>query len=698
MPSSEKKVTIAIAGNPNCGKTCLFNNLTGAHQRVGNWPGVTVEQKRGTFEYKGTQFDVIDLPGTYSLSSYSIEEEVVEHFVRETPPDVIVNIVDATNLERHLFLTAQLMETGVPILLALNMMDEAESLGLQIDTETLSAMLHIPVVPMVARRNKGTGQLLRQIIRSLKGPAGPAMRIDYGNEIEAIIDSLKSHLTEEETTLTDHARLVALLSGRLPMPADAENADLMRHVSDARDELKHHFRERVESIFAGHWYGFANGVARMCVKQSRQARYLLTEKLDNFLTHPILGLLIFGACMWLTFQIVFSLGAPLMDVLDSGISAFGTLIAGLLPDGFVKSLVVDGIIAGVGGVLVFLPNILLLFVAIGFLEDSGYMARAAFVMDGIMHRIGLHGKSFIPMLVGFGCTVPAVMATRSLDTKRDRLITALIVPFMSCGARLPVYTLFISAFFAKKYHAPLMLSIYILGILIAIIMANILGFIFFGRETTPLLLELPPYRLPTLRSVLTLTWMRAWMYLKKAGTILLFAAIIMWFLCSYPAMSDTAAKEYLVKNNSGNSELSEDMLHQVRFQNSYAGYLGRFIEPVIKPLGFDWKVGVGLITGLAAKEAVVSTLGIVYGVSNSDAKSEDLQNRLRQDAVFKDKPYSAYVLMVFVLLYIPCLAVVAVFMREFGLKWSAFLVFYTTAVAWIVAYIFRLAGMVFGLV
>ena len=692
---AETSITVAVAGNPNCGKTCLFNNLTGARQRVGNWPGVTVEQKRGTFEYRDISCDVIDLPGTYSLSSYSIEEEVVEHYIRETPPDIIVNIVDATNLERHLFLTAQLVETGVPMVLVLNMMDEAEQLGLQIEVETLRAMLGMPVIPMIARRNKGTAQLLSTLHRLVREPELPACSIDYGPELTQALELLEHSLGGDEKAQR-HARAVALLSGRIPYPVDTGNTALLEQVAGIQQHIRHLRHERVERLFTGRWYGFAHGVARMCVVQSRQARFALTEKLDTILTHPVLGLLIFGLCMYLTFQIVFTVGQPLMGFLSHLVDGLADIVGALLPAGFIRSLAVDGIIAGVGGVLVFLPNILLLFLAIGFLEDSGYMSRAAFVMDGIMHRIGLHGKSFIPMLVGFGCTVPAIMATRSLDTRRDRIITALVVPFMSCGARLPVYALFISAFFAPRFHAPVMLSIYVLGIVVAIIMANILGFIFFGRETSPLLMELPPYRLPTFRSVLMLMWMRAWMYLKKAGTLLLGAAVVMWFLCTYPALEPGLADERSDQNAATTAADTETGLSQARIEHSYAGRMGKLIEPVIAPLGFDWKVGIGLVTGLAAKEAVVSTLGIVYGVADEDEKSTALQNRLKNDPVFKNKPLNAYVLMVFVLLYIPCLAVVVVFWKEFGVKLTVFLILYTTGVAWIMAFIVRMIGLAFG--
>lgn len=677
----KNKFTIAIAGNPNCGKTCLFNNLTGAHQKVANWPGVTVEQKTGSFVFREKNFEVVDLPGTYSLSAYSIEEIVVEKYVCETPPDLIINIVDATNLERHLVLTAEMLEMGVPMIIALNMMDEAKDLGLNIDIDKLSKMLDIPVVPTVARRNKGTKELLRKIVELIGSPKIPSATIDYGREIEKAISSLTPLLPDVKTKLSKHIRVVMLLSGRHTLPEDTSNSVLQKNIAETKERLEQIFDEKIENVFDGRWFGFANGVARMCVKKSRQTKFNITEKIDDFLTHPILGLLIFAACMWLTFQLVFTIGNPLGGVMESGVELLKASVSSILPDNFIRSLLVDGIISGVGGVIVFLPNILLLFLAIGFLEDTGYMARAAFVTDRIMHTMGLHGKSFIPMIVGFGCTVPAIMATRSLDTKRDRIVTALITPFMSCSAKLPVYSLFITTFFAPKLRTPVLFSIYFFGIMVAIIMANVLGFLFFGKEKSPLLMELPPYRLPTLRSVITHMWMRAWMYIKKAGTLILVAAIAIWFLSNYPKTD--------VKS------VQENKIVKVQIENSYAGQIGKFIEPVFKPLGFDWKGSIALLTGFAAKEVVVSTLGVIYGVGDSDTASDSLQTALQNDSVFGKKPLVAYTFMVFVLLYVPCLAVVAVFLKEFGWRWTTFLIFYTTAVAWIFAFAVKTFGSIF---
>lgn len=678
--SERRRIRIGIIGNPNCGKTCLFNNLTGAHQHVGNWPGVTVEQKAGMYEYRGARYEVVDLPGTYSLLPFSAEEEVAGRFLYEEPPDVLINIVEATNLERHLMLTGQLVGLGIPLVLALNMMDEAEQQGIQIDRAQLEQMLGVPVIPMVARRNKGTAALLDAVARLTESKALSTAVVDYGAEMEAALVALSERLDAKACRVPVRERALALLRGR---PACGCDQPVLERAAAVRAGLEERLQDTLENYILGRCYGFAHGLARMCVTHSPQTRFNLTEKLDDYLTHPLLGLVFFAVCMWVTFEIVFVASEPLTSVLEMGIEWLRGVVEAGMPEGVWRSLVADGIVSGVGGVLVFLPNIVLLFLAIGFLEDSGYMARAAFVMDGIMHRLGLHGKSFIPMLVGFGCTVPAVMATRTLDTRRDRLITALIVPFMSCGARLPVYTLFISAFFSPRWHAALLMTLYVLGIVVAIGAANVLGFIFFRKDFSPLLMELPPYRLPTARSVLILMWRRAWMYLKKAGTLLLGASLMMWWLCSFP-------RSWAGKGDEAGATSA------AVFNQSYAARLGRAMEPVFRPLGFDWKITVGLISGLAAKEAVISTLTIVYGVEESAETTDALQDRLRTDKLFSGKPWLAFTVLVFVLLYVPCIAVMAVFYREFGAWWTMFMVVYTTATAWGMAWVVRMIGWLAG--
>lgn len=687
---TEKSITVAIAGNPNCGKTCLFNNLTGAHQRVGNWPGVTVEQKRGTCVFNETRIDVIDLPGTYSLSAYSVEEEVVEAYIHNTPPDVLINIVDATNLERHLMLTAQLIETGVPMILVLNMMDEAESDGYDIDIGLLSEMLDMPVVPMVARRNKGTRTLLNTIRIQAEKATPPHTRYSYGPEIEEAMTTLEE-LLGPRVHQRDHFRYLRILHGGWYASMGIPEPEIQQKCDAIRATLEKQLGDRMQSVLYSKWYGLAHGVTRSCVSRTRVARRQLTERLDSVLTHPFFGLVAFAICMWATFALVFTLGAPLMELIEHANNWLGDAVGALLPDGYFRSLVVDGVIAGVGGVMEFLPNILLLFLAIGFLEDTGYLARAAFVTDKIMHRLGLHGKSFIPMLVGFGCTVPAIMSTRSLDTRQQRLVTALIVPFMSCAARLPVYMLFISAFFASRWHTPLLFSLYFLGIFVAIISANIIGFFFLGKDEHPLLMELPPYRLPTLRSVIMLMWMRTYMFLKKAGTLILLISIIMWGLLTFPGMD--ASREEHLRARHPDPTISAESLH---IEHSYGGRIGKAIEPFFRPLHFDWKVSLSLVTGLAAKEVIVATMGVIYGLGDDvDEETDELKSVLRSDKVFRDNPFAALAFMVFVLLYIPCFATVVVFYREFALKWTVFLLVYTTAIAWLGAYMVTLVGKFF---
>lgn len=679
--SAGAAISVAIIGNPNTGKTCLFNALTGAHQHVGNWPGVTVERKTGTYVYQGQTFHVTDLPGLYNLLPCSTDEEVAEAFLHYEPPDVLVNIVDATNLERHLVLTGQLLELRLPLVLALNMMDEADEQGIKIDSATLSAMLGVPVVPMVARRNKGVPALVATIAALARSRAVAPAAVKYAPAVDEALAALQARLDAAACPLAARERALMLLRGR---PVCAADAALLHEAMSLRERVEQRVEDTLEHYLLACLFGFAHGVARACVVHSHGRRFDLTERLDNYLTHPLLGLLVFAAAMWGTFELVFRASAPFTSGLEWLFGTARALVLAQVPPGLARDLLADGIIMGVGGVLSFLPSVLLLFLAIGVLEDSGYMARAAFIMDGIMHRLGLHGKSFIPMLVGFGCTVPAVLATRTLDTRRERLITALIVPFMSCGARLPVYTLFISAFFAPAWQGTVLTSLYALGILVAIVAANVLGRLLFGADRTPLLMELPPYRLPTLRSVAMLMWQRTWMYVKRAGTLLLGASVVMWLLCNFPR----PAAPY---------EAADPAAASAIFAHSYAARLGRAIEPVFRPLGFDWKITVGLMSGLAAKEAVIATLMVVYGVGDADEHAEALQQHLRDDPLFHGTPWRAYTLLVFVLLYVPCIAVMAVFRQEFGWKWTVFMTAYTTATAWVVAWIVHMLGRVAGL-
>jgi ferrous iron transport protein B len=683
------EITIALAGNPNSGKTTVFNAITGARQHVGNYPGVTVEKKEGRARVGDTELHVVDLPGTYSLTAYSIEELVARNFVIQDRPDVVVDIIDASNLERNLYLATQFIELGAPTVLALNMMDVAEARGKRIDVALLSELLGVPIVPTVASRDEGIDRLLEVAIETARERRVPAKPVTYGRELEDHVQQLAEMLDEEggvdglssrwiaikllENDSAVHKFVQATLGG-----AEA----LLDAVRRARSHLEEVVGEDAEIALADQRYGFIAGACAEATEQTQETRRDWSEAIDSVVTSRLLGIPIFLALMWALFEMVFTLGAPLMGWVESFFGWLGDGAVSLIPEGEVQSLIVDGIIGGVGGVLVFIPPIFLLFLAIAILEDSGYMARGAFVVDRLMHKIGLHGKSFIPMLIGFGCTVPAVMATRTLESRRDRLLTILVTPLMSCGAKLPVYVLLAGAFFPADIAGKVIFSVYVLGVVLAILMAKLFGALLLPGEAAPFVMELPPYRMPTAKGLLIHMWERGWLYLKKAGTIILGISIVMWFLLSHPARPEPPP--------GASAEPSSGIEH------TYAGQMGRAIEPVLRPLGFDWKIGIGLVAGFAAKEVVVATFGTVYALEEADEESEDLRAALRQDPQFN--PLVAYALMVFVLIYVPCMAAVAVIKRETNSwKWPLFVIGYTTALAWLVSFIVYQGGMALGL-
>ncbi len=683
------EITIALAGNPNSGKTTVFNAITGARQHVGNYPGVTVEKKEGRARVGDTELHVVDLPGTYSLTAYSIEELVARNFVIQDRPDVVVDIVDASNLERNLYLATQFIELGAPTVLALNMMDVAEARGKRIDVALLSELLGVPIVPTVASRDEGIDELLQVAIETARERRVPAKPVTYGRELEDHVQQLAEMLDQEggvdglssrwvaikllENDSAVHKFVQATLGG-----AEA----LLDAVRRARSHLEEVVGEDAEIALADQRYGFIAGACAEATEQTQETRRDWSEAIDSVVTSRLLGIPIFLALMWALFEMVFTLGAPLMGWVESFFGWLGDGAVSLIPEGEVQSLIVDGIIGGVGGVLVFIPPIFLLFLAIAILEDSGYMARGAFVVDRLMHKIGLHGKSFIPMLIGFGCTVPAVMATRTLESRRDRLLTILVTPLMSCGAKLPVYVLLAGAFFPADIAGKVIFSVYVLGVILAIVMAKLFGALLLPGEAAPFVMELPPYRMPTAKGLLIHMWERGWLYLKKAGTIILGISIVMWFLLSHPAQPELPPG-MTAPADSG-------------IAHTYAGQMGKAIEPLIRPLGFDWKVGIGLVAGFVAKEVVVATFGTVYALEEADEESEDLRAALRQDPQFN--PLVAYALMVFVLIYVPCMAVVAVMRRETNSwKWPLFVIGYTTALAWLVSFIVYQGGMALGL-
>ncbi|KYZ76246.1 ferrous iron transporter B [Anaerosporomusa subterranea] len=659
---SAAALTVALAGNPNCGKTTLFNNLTGARQKVGNYPGVTVEKREGFCHCRiGEPLRVIDLPGTYSLTAYSEDERVARRYIVRENPDVVANVVDASNLERNLYLTVQLLELERPSVLVLNMTDVADSRGIRVNDKILTDRLGVSVERTVGSRNLGTDELAAALACSVCRPAQP-FTLDYGPEVENAIAVLQGRLSANKLEYPARWTAIKLLEN------DAEIVELVSTLPDGqsmlalagnlRADLEQATGIDPEMLIANQRYGFVQTLILSAMAADDSDMKTTSDRIDAVLTHRIFGLPIFFGLMWLLFTMVFTFGEYPQTMIEDGFAWLGEFIGATLPDGGLKSLLVEGVIGGVGGVVVFLPNILLLFLGISILEDSGYMARAAFLMDRVMRSAGLHGKSFIPLLLGFGCNVPAIMGARTLDNPRDRLVTILVTPLMSCSARLPVYTVLIAAFFNDAIAGAVLFSIYFLGIVMAIVMAKLFRSVLFPGESEPFVMEMPPYHLPSVRSTLLHMWERAILYLKKAGTIILAVSVLVWFLTNYPG----AAPE-----------------------ESYAGIIGHFFEPVLTPLGFDWRIAVSLFAGFTAKEVLVSTLGTIYAIGANGDTAMSLTQALAADPMFS--PVTAYALMVFVLLYAPCLPTVAVIRRETNSwKWAGFSVIYPTLLAWVMAY------------
>jgi len=700
-----EKITVALAGNPNSGKTTVFNNLTGARQHVGNYPGVTVETKEGTCRHDGVEMSVVDLPGTYSLTAYSVEEMVARNLIIDGKPDVVVDVIDASNLERNLYLAVQFIELGVPLVLAFNMSDVAQARGYEFDLEQLSKLLGAPIVLTVGHKRRGMTELLETAIAVARGTARyEPVPVHYGREIEEEIAKIETLLAKDPALAEKYdPRWVAvkLLEEDADVRKKVSVDEILAQVEKSTQHLEQIFGDTAEIVIADRRYGFISGACTEAVRSTVESRHTMSDRIDAVLTNRILGLPIFLVLMWLVFKLTFTAGGPPMEWIDDGFSWLGGMAGRVLGEGYLGSLVVDGVIAGVGGVLVFLPNILFLFLAIAVLEDSGYMARAAFITDRLMHRIGLHGKSFIPMLIGFGCTVPAVMATRTLESRRDRFITILIAPLMSCGARFPVYVLLTGAFFPRN-AVWVIFSIYLLGILLAIVMAKVFGKWVLPGESEPFVIELPPYRVPTARGVLIHMWQRGWMYLRKAGTIILVFAIVIWALSSFPSQPALEASyQEKIESAGGDEELVrrlENELSEQKLERSFAGRIGHAIAPVLKPVGLgDWKIGTALFAGFGAKEIVVSTMGTLYSLGETDAdEAKILQRTLRKDQFFS--PLVAYTLMVFVLVYVPCIAVVAVVKAETrSWRWPLFMIGYTTALAWVASLVVYWGGRLLGL-
>ncbi len=710
ISSSGRSINIALVGNPNCGKTSLFNSASGSHEHVGNYSGVTVDAKRGHFFYKGYRFTIYDLPGTYALSAYSPEELYVRRHLVEQTPDVIVNVVAASNLERNLYLTTELIDMDQSMVIALNMYDELEDSGAVLDYEALGRMIGVPIVPTVSRHGKGINELFDTVIRVYENQEKTVrhIHINHGPAIEAGITELKEKF-KAAPGLSKHfsPRFLAIKM----LERDKEVEKLLsaqpeysewKEIRDREDmRIEKTLGEDVETAVANEKYGFISGALRETLTPGNKEEAQTTRIIDSFVTHKLFGFPIFLFLMWLMFEVTFQLGAYPMEWIEAGVGWLSSLVEQGMAEGALKDLIVDGVLGGVGGVIVFLPNILILYFFISFMEDSGYMARAAFIMDKIMHRIGLHGKSFIPLIMGFGCNVPAIMASRTIESHSSRLITILINPFMSCSARLPIYILLVGTFFPK--HASLVfMGLYLLGILVAIVTAKLMRKFLFKKDETPFVMELPPYRLPSGKATLQHMWDKATQYLRKMGGIILVASIFIWFLSYFPRPKEEILPRDVQSEAIAEGVTSADLqtLETLEQQkNSYLGRIGQFCEPVVEPLGFNWKVSIALLSGAAAKELVVSTLGVLYAESDPEdtgALSEKLTAPNPQTGVPDLTPLSALAFLVFVLLYFPCIAALVAIANETGSwKWALFSILYNTLVAWLVAFLVYQIGSLF---
>ncbi len=726
--AKNKIIHVAFVGNPNSGKTTLFNYASNSRERVGNYSGVTVDAKEAKFEQEGYEFIITDLPGTYSITAYSPEELYVRDFINENMPDVVVNVIDASNLERNLYLTTQLIDMDIRVIVALNMFDELEKKGDILNFEHLGQMLGVPFIPTIASKGKGIHELFSKIIKVCEGSdqISRHIHINYGRSLEEGIKAVqrKIRIPENDDFLNKISSRFLAIKLLEKDPDAKEKSEKLKNAGEiyqivqrerARIELE--LREETETLITDAKYGFIAGALAETLKPNPQTRRHKSEIIDTIITHKIWGIPIFIGLMWATFYGTFKIGNYPMKWIEWMVKEFSLVIQSNMADGMLKDLLIQGVIGGVGGVIIFLPNILLLYLFISLMEDTGYMARAVFIMDKAMHKIGLHGKSFIPLLMGFGCNVPAILSTRIIESRRDRLITMLINPFMSCSARLPVYILFITAFF-KSYQGTILFGIYFTGVLLAIGSALIFRKTIFRKKDVPFVMELPPYRVPTMRSIVRHMWHRTGQYLQKIGGIILVSSIIIWSLGYFPVHFDekqqienqisTLKTEISSINqsisypkivrDSLNLKISskikelEFSIRVAQQKNSFIGRIGHFIEPAMRPLGFDWKMSVALLTGVSAKEVVVGTLGVLYQTENSASGTQPLVEKLQKQyyttGVNKGKsvfnPLVALSFMLFILIYFPCIGVVSAISRESGhWKWAAFVVVYTTTLAYL---------------
>ena len=688
-----RTINVALIGNPNCGKTSLFNVASGAREHVGNYSGVTVDAKYGEFNHNGYHFHIVDLPGTYSLASYSPEELYVRRYLRDETPDVIINVVDGSNLERNLYLTTELIDMDRSMVIALNMYDELERSGTQLDYKTLGGMIGVPVIPTAAKTGKGISQLFDTVIRVYEGtePSVRHVHVSLGSQLEKALTGIKNELKAHpavERHFSPRYLAIKLLEGdaevqhqvlRLP---DAEHLIKLRDKSVAEYERTNPGMD-ITAAIADEKYGFiAGALAETMVKEESQSA-TSTHIIDTIVTNKLFGFPIFIAIMTFIFWATFYIGSFPMGWIESLVTWLGDMAREYLHDGWLKDLIADGIIGGVGGVIVFLPNILILYACISFMEDSGYMARAAFIMDKLMHRLGLHGKSFIPLVMGFGCTVPSIMATRSIESRSSRIITILINPFVSCSARLPIYVLLIGTFFPT--HATLVfLGIYLTGIFVAGITARLLRKLWFGQDETPFVMELPPYRVPTFKATMRHMWGKGEQYIRKMGGIILVASIIVWALNYFPRHDSQIAHEAYATVSVDDSAINPAT-------DSYLQMAGKAVNPIMEPLGFNWRATVAAIAGIPAKEIVVSTLGVLY-TGEEDAAETTLSSRLTEPNPATGRPdftpAIAISFLVFILLYCPCIATITAIVRETGNpRYGLFSIIYNTLVAWIFSFI-----------
>ena len=653
----EHELNVVFVGNPNCGKTTLFNIASGAHERVGNYSGVTVDAKVGHFNFEGYHFNLVDLPGTYSLSTYTPEELYVRKYIIEKHPDIIINVIDASNLERNLYLTTQLIDMDVPMIIALNMFDELRESGNQLDMEQLGILLGAPIVPTIGKTGEGVKELFHQIIQIAEGKQKTArhIHINHGVLLEekiARVEDLIRINPEPHHNYSARFLAIKLLENDRQVEEIVQRLENCAEILAERDicqkEIQEEIDEDSESAITDAKYGYVQGAMKETFQKVQRYKRLMTKRIDAVVTHQVWGYPIFLLLMYFMFFCTFNIGQYPMDWIDAGVGWLGEWVGTWMPEGPLKDLIVDGIISGVGGVIVFLPNIMILYAFISWMEDSGYMSRAAFIMDKIMHRMGLHGKSFIPMIMGFGCNIPAIMATRTIEDRKSRLITMLITPLMSCSARLPVYIIIIGAFFPKN-SALILFCIYLTGIAFSVLMAKLFSRFIVKGESSPFVMELPPYRMPSTKSVVRHTWEKGKQYLKKMGTTILLASIAVWALSYFPHYP----------------EMSEEQQMEI----SYIGQIGKFVEPVIQPCGLAWKEGVALIAGIGAKEIVASTMAVLY---HGDITTSGMTT------------LAAFSFMLFVLLYFPCIPTCISIKHESGKwKWAGFTVLYTTLLAWL---------------